>query len=148
MNISDASNIDNIVIGLECGVNMEYPVIATFIDYNNPLYQARLWGKTPSDQVFGVKPHKRIRHLALVSESVCKKEYSALVLSVYNSDNKIPIPWGCWNERTRDSYKVKDGFDETGVMKFKMIKHILSIECQHTKEFPNDPACVDCVNRV
>jgi hypothetical protein len=146
--VMTVSASDKIPVGLECGVNMEHPVIAMFSNYHNPLYQAKVWGKNPSDQVFGIKPHKRIRHLALVPESVVKGEYSDLVLAVYNSDNKIPTPWGCWNRYMNTSYKVKDGFDDRGIMKFKTIDHVLSRDCKHTKDFPNDSACIDCVNRV
>lgn len=142
------TTIHDVLIGLECGVNREYPVMVAFSDHNNPVYQAKLWGKEPSLQVDGVKPHKRLRHIALVPSTALEGNDSELIEAVYNSTNKLTIPWGCWNRDMDTGYLVKNGYDHTGTMRFIRIPHVLSIDCKHSKENPSDPACVGCKHDV
>jgi hypothetical protein len=146
MNIPSASNIDNVIIGLECGIDREYPIMKAFSDHSNPVYQAKLWGKEPPQQVAYVKPHKRLRYIAMLPVTALGGNDSALVEAIYNSVNKLTIPWGCWNRDMDSTYLVKNGYDHNGVMRFIRIPHVLSRECKHSKEDPSDQACVGCKN--
>ena len=149
------------LIGLECGVNFEYALIKEFnIDnkeegnnFNSEtsknVYSARLWAKNPSDKKEGLPPHKRIRYILSVPEQVL------LELNVNNPDefkrlyeisNKIPTPWGCWNREIKDTYRVKDGFDIDGKMRFVNLPFILTKECVFSKDHPNDRSCIGCKN--
>lgn len=56
-----------LMVGVECGPHMEYPVVTVFNLEDRPdwnLSQAKEWEKRIPEQVHGIAHHERKRHIA------------------------------------------------------------------------------------